>query len=446
MDRDTAEPDVDDFPGEKGRERIEYQNEVGAKSTHVYGFVWDTTAEAIGPFCKDVDGNVLMDFTSHVASSPLGYNHPGLLERLSDFDLVDPLKFAGQDFYADSGDLPGPAELMHRLVDVTPDGVSTVFLSNSGAEAVENAIKVCYDHREGAKYGIAFEGAFHGRTLGALSLNRSKAVHRSDFPEVSGITSLPYCDDSECSSETCSCGFFPDGGGSWLREKLGPRGNMDPDEVAYIILEPVQGEGGYRIPSDAFMDEIAYVCDEHGIPLVTDEIQAGVGRTGEWWGADHYSIEPDVFAVAKSLRVGATAGRDEMFPDEKSRLSSTWGAGDVLSSAVGALTMEIIEDEDLMDNAVDMGNDFVERLEDSFEDAPFGAEARNLGLMVAAGFDTKERRDAVMDACTRRGLLTLPCGHKTLRLLPPLDVREREIRLAVEVLSDALADDGVRGA
>lgn len=229
-----------------------------------------------------------------------------------------------------------------------------------------------------------------------------------------------------------------------LRKKVGPRGNIDPDDVAYIIIEPIQGEGGYRIPSDAFMDEIGYVCDEYGVPLVVDEIQAGVGRTGEWWGADHYSVEPDVIAVAKSLRVGATVGRDEMFPDEKARLSSTWGAGDILSSAVGALTIDIIEDENLMENAVVRGNHLVSRLGESIEGVEFNAEARNLGLMVAAEFDTKERRDAVMECCLRRGLLTLPCGYKTLRFLPPLDVREREIDIAADLFHEAVHDSEVQ--
>ncbi|WP_254271232.1 aspartate aminotransferase family protein [Haloarcula marina] len=435
MDRDTAAPDVDSFPGETAREIADYHHEVAAPSTHVYEFVWDVTEDAVGPYCVDVDGNVLLDFTAHVASAPLGYNNPALLDRLDEFDMVDPLKFGGQDFYASAGDLPGPTELMHRLVDIAPDGHDTVFLSNSGAEAVENAIKVCYDYREGAKYGLTFEGAFHGRTLGALSLNRSKAVHRRDFPEVSGIASLPYCDDRTCDPDTCSCGFFPDGEPSQLRRKLGPAGNVDPAEVAYVILEPVQGEGGYRIPSQSFMSDVAAVCEEYDIPLVADEIQSGVGRTGEWWGADHYDIEPDVLAVGKALRVGATVGREEIFPEENGRLSSTWGSGAILASMVGTLTIDIIEAQNLLANAAERGDQLAGAL--LATDVDGCADVRNLGAMVAVEFETPARRDELVENCLREGLLTLPCGYRTLRFLPPLDVREREVRQAVDAFERA---------
>ncbi|MBX0294166.1 aspartate aminotransferase family protein [Haloarcula nitratireducens] len=436
MDRDTAEPVADSFPGPRARNRASRHATVAAPSTHVYEFVWDPTADAVGPYCTDVDGNVLLDFTSHVAAAPLGYNNPHLLARLDEFDLVDPLKFAGQDFYADLGDLPGPTELMERLTDIAPDGHDTVFLSNTGAEAVENAIKICYDARPGAEYGITFEGAFHGRTLGALSLNRSKAVHRRAFPEIAGISSVPFCEDRTCYPSTCSCGFFPEESGeSWLRRRLGPDGSIDPGSVAYVILEPVQGEGGYRIPSEAFMEEVAAVCREYGIPLIADEIQTGMGRTGEWWGADNFAIEPDVLAVAKGLRVGATVGRGEMFPDEPGRLSSTWGGGDLLSSMVGALTIDVIESENLRRNAKERGDELAASLDADPVDGC--VDVRNLGSLVAVEFETKARRDEMVAACANEGLLTLPCGLKTLRLLPPLDVREREIAQAVACFEDA---------
>ena len=454
MDRDTAEPRVDSLPGERAREWVERQCEVAAPSTHVYDFVWDVTAPAAGPFCTDVDGNVLMDFTSHVAAAPLGYDNPLIAERLDEFDLVDPVKIAGQDFYLGSSgpvegpDVPGPKELMGRLVDLTDGyGLDTVFLSNSGAEAVENAMKVCYDYRDGATHGITFTGAFHGRTLGALSLNRSKAIHRRDFPELSGIAEVPYCEDRTCTRGTCSCGFFPDGDEpSLLRAKLDPDGgNLAPEDVAFVAIEPVQGEGGVRVPSEAFMDELATVCSDYEIPLIADEIQAGLGRTGEWWGSDHYAIEPTVLTAAKGLRVGATVASEAVFPDEKSRLSSTWGAGDVLASLVGALTIEAIREHDLVANAGERGRQAIELLEDA--DLDPAVDVRGTGLLLAVEFDTKPRRDAVMECCfKRRGLLTLPAGRKSLRLLPPLDVTEREIELGVDLLVDSVGDREVREA
>jgi len=445
MDRETAEPRVDAIPGPRARELVDRHHEVAAPSTYVFDFVWDRSADAAGPFCTDVDGNVLLDFTSHVAAAPLGYDNPHVLDRLREFDLVDPLKFAGQDFYvggdALGDDLPDPAGLMERLVDLTADyGLDTVFLSNSGAEAVENAVKIAHDHARGAPRGVTFEGAFHGRTLGALSLNRSKAVHRRRYPEVPGVFDVPFCTDRDCTPATCDCGFFLDGGDtSRLREKLHPvRGNVDPDEVAYVIVEPIQGEGGYRIPSDAFAAELRALVEAHDLTLIVDEIQSGLGRTGEWWASDHWDLDPDVVCTAKALRVGATVASREVFPDERSRLSSTWGGGDVLGAAVGALTIDAIDEHDLMDNAVARGRQFVETIRDADPDAV--EDVRGKGLMLAVDLPDRDRRDAVQTAAFERGLLLLGCGTRTLRILPPLDVRPREIELGCDLLLSAIAD------
>ncbi|MFB6081862.1 MAG: aspartate aminotransferase family protein [Halanaeroarchaeum sp.] len=451
MDRHSATPQVDSLPGETAQQWVDFHHENAATSTYVYPFVWDITADAEGPFVTDVDGNVLMDFTSHVAAAPLGYNNPKIMDKLAEFDLVDPAKMAGQDFYVatgptgpDEADLPGPAHLMDRLTDLTDHyGLDTVFLSNSGAEAVENAIKINYDYRDGAKWAITFDGAFHGRTLGALSLNRSKSTHRRKFPEMAGVHDMPFCGDSSCTPQTCDCGYFPDGSDvSELRRRLDPdSGNIHPDDVAYIILEPIQGEGGYRIPSDAFMRDLADVVDRYDIPLIADEIQSGLGRTGERWASDHFPIEPDVITSAKALRVGATIGKKKIFPEKKARLSSTWGAGDILSSAQGVFTIEAIEEYDLMANAREKGRQFVESVEDAATDAV--VDVRGKGLMLAMEFDTKDRREAMVQALLQRGLLTLGCGVKTLRFLPPLDVTEREIELAVDLVADALQDPKV---
>ncbi|MGM0590291.1 MAG: aspartate aminotransferase family protein [Halobacteriota archaeon] len=444
MDRDTVTPSVSSIPGERAREWVDYHHQWAAPSTYVYDFVWDRSAPAEGPFCTDVDGNVLLDFTSHVAAAPLGYNNPKIMAPLREFDVTDPAKIAGQDFYVSDGrppgeGEPGPTELMDRLVESTSHyQMDTVFLSNSGAEAVENAIKIAYDHSPGASYAITFDGAFHGRTLGALSLNRSKSVHRRRYPEIPGVFDVPFCTDRTCTAGTCDCGFFARGT-SELREKLHPtRGNVHPEDVAYIVLEPVQGEGGFRIPSEAFMREVADIAAEHDITLVADEIQSGVSRTGERWAADHYPIEPDVIAAGKALRVGATVSRREVFPSERARLSSTWGGGDVLSSLQGVLTLDAIEEYDLRDNAVARGRQFVETLADAPLDGV--VDVRGLGLMLAVEFDAKTRRDAVQQAAFERGFLTLGCGHKTLRLLPPLDVTDREIELGADLLLSAIDD------
>ncbi|WP_126663064.1 aminotransferase class III-fold pyridoxal phosphate-dependent enzyme [Haloterrigena salifodinae] len=429
MDRENTVPRVASFPGSKSKRWVEFHQNTAAPSTYVYDFVWDVTEDATGPFCTDADGNVLMDFTSHVAAAPLGYNHPTLTERLREFDLVDPMKIAGQDFYVSTGgtpeesSLPGPAHLMDELTEISSQyDMDTVFLSNSGAEAVENAMKICYDDCETPKYAITFDDAFHGRTLGALSLNRSKSVYRRKFPEISGVHDVEYSEH----------------GLNRLRTKLGDSGHIPPEEVGFLILEPIQGEGGYNVPSASFMSELDDICSTHDIPIVVDEIQSGVGRTGEMWAVDHFDIEPDVITSAKALRVGATISRSDIFPEEEARLSSTWGAGDILASMQGALTLSIIEEENLLDNATELGTYFRDRLREVAEQTSILTDVRGLGLMIAVEFDTADHRDEAMETALRHGLLTLGCGTKTLRLLPPLDVREREIDICVDIIDDVV--------
>ncbi|GAB3664263.1 aminotransferase class III-fold pyridoxal phosphate-dependent enzyme [Halopiger thermotolerans] len=447
MDRETVEPRVEALPGERAQRWVDYHHEFAAPSTYVYEFVWDTSREAIGPFCTDVDGNVLLDFTSHVAAAPLGYNNPAVREKLEEFDLVDPLKIAGQDFYVSTdgseppadAELPGPSQLMDRLVAATDHyDMDRVFLSNSGAEAVENGIKICY--AAGGHRAFTFEGAFHGRTLGALSLNRSKTVHRRGYPEVPGVVSVPY----PGSEEAYETRWRTDGpGGNVVADKLHPeQGVIDPDEVAFLILEPIQGEGGYRVAHDEFARDLEALRERYDLNVVVDEIQSGLGRTGELWAVDHLDLTPDVITAGKGLRVGATISRSDVFPEQKGRLSSTWGAGDVIASMQGALTMDVIHEQNLLANVRDRGRQLRGGLEDAIEDGdlPGAVDVRGRGLMLAVEFDTKARRDAVLEAAFERGFLTLGCGYKTLRLLPPLDVTEREIDLGVRLLREAAAD------
>ncbi|WP_226006326.1 aminotransferase class III-fold pyridoxal phosphate-dependent enzyme [Natrinema salinisoli] len=445
MDRATVEPQVDSIPGERASEWVQYHHQFAAPSTYVYEFVWDAGGEAVGPFCTDVDGNVLLDFTSHVAAAPLGYNNPTIREKLREFDVVDPLKIAGQDFYVSGGgsptdpDFPGPTQLMDRLIAMTDHyDMDRVFLSNSGAEAVENAIKICY--AAGGHRAFTFDGAFHGRTLGALSLNRSKAVHRSGFPEIPGVVSVPY----PATDEEYETRWRTDGpGGNVVADALHPeRGVVHPDEVAYLILEPIQGEGGYRVAHPEFARDLEALRDRYGLRIVADEIQSGLGRTGELWAVDHLDLTPDVITSAKGLRVGATISRSDVFPEQTGRLSSTWGAGDLIAAMQGVLTIDTIHEENLLANVRERGEQLRMHLEDAIDDgnAPGMIDVRGRGLMLAVEFDTKERRDAVLESAFHRGLLTLGCGYKTLRLLPPLDVTEREIELGTRLLLESIAD------
>lgn len=443
MNRETIEPNVTSVPGETAAAWIEFQDTYQATSTSGFESVWDVSGPAIGPFFTDTDGNVFMDFSSQVAAAPLGYNSPEFGERLEALDLgVDPLKAAAAAYRVGESVAPEdtegrfPAHLMERLIERSAAyDMDKVFLTNSGAEAVENAMKIAYDN--GGHRGVTFDGAFHGRTLGALSLNRSKQVHRRGFPEVPGVISVPYC---TCSGE-CTCGWRTDGpGGNVLADTLDPdHGSVPPEEVAYIIAEPIQGEGGYHVPSEEFLADIAAIRDEYDIPVIADEIQSGLGRTGEFWAIDHTDLEPDAITAAKGLRVGATISREDLFPDEESRIASTWGGGDLFHSAVGAITIDVIEEQNLLKNATERGRQFREAIRD--EDVfPPATDVRGRGLMIGVEFESASLRDDILDEAFERGLILLGCGTKTIRVLPPLNVTEREIGLSVERFVAAIED------
>jgi 4-aminobutyrate aminotransferase len=214
-------------------------------------------------------------------------------------------------------------------------------------------------------------------------------------------------------------------------------GLVDPAEVAFIILEPIQGEGGYNVPSPDFIKEVDRLAKKNSIPLISDEIQSGLGRTGKWWGIEHFGVQPDIITVAKPLRVGATLGRSELYPRQEFRISSTWGEGNALSSAIGYTIIEIIQRKNLLDNATRMGNYFLDQLRELQQKYLFLVDVRGLGLMDAIELDSRERRDRVIQGAFARGLLLLGCGYKVIRFLPPLDVRQREIDMALEILEAA---------
>ena len=448
MNRDTVQVIIKSPPpGPNARKWAEYHRRYAALSTYHEGFIWDRSQPAIGPFCTDVDANVILDFVSHVGSSALGYNHPELVQVAAKLQAIDPDRYAGCDFIGAWGPepeqsaIPTPSHLHHKLMEITSQfGFGAAFFSNSGAEAVENAIKICYDHKKNYGYGICFYGAFHGRTLGALSLNRSKKIQRDWFPQIPNIIDFPYC---TCRDHPCNCGWTvcctgKEGLRSRLDHYLDPDiGLVDPAEVAFIILEPIQGEGGYNVPSPDFIKEVDRLAKKNSIPLISDEIQSGLGRTGKWWGIEHFGVQPDIITVAKPLRVGATLGRSELYPQQEFRISSTWGEGNALSSAIGYTIIEIIQRKNLLDNATRMGNYFLDQLRELQQKYLFLVDVRGLGLMDAIELDSRERRDRVIQGAFARGLLLLGCGYKVIRFLPPLDVRQREIDMALEILEAA---------
>lgn len=443
MDREIVVPKVKSLPGPNAKKWIAYHHKYAARSTYVDNFVWDRSKPAIGPFCMDPDGNTFLDFVSHVGASALGYNHPRLLEVQKTLAKVDPDRYAGADFvcswgeHPDHPELPTPSHLHHKVIEWTKQfGFDCAFFSNTGAEAIENAIKVAYSYRRNNGYGVCFDGAFHGRSLGALSLNRSKMVHRKWYPELPKIVSVPYVGESRGYESQLYVVARNGQKVSRLQNLLDPSfGIVHHEEVAYVIMEPVQGEGGYVFPHKEFTKEVQEVCERYHIPLIMDEIQSGLGRTGKRWACEHFKMKPDIITASKGLRVGATIGKREMFPDEDGRISGTWVEGNAIASALGYTILDTIDKENLLSNAEKQGAYFRKRLQELPNEVFSGV--RGLGLMDAVDVPSKDFRTKLLQECLRQGLLLVGCGYKSIRFLPPLDVTKREIDICVDILGNA---------
>ena len=416
-----------------------------AETTYHKHFVWDRKAPAIGPYCTDPDGNIFLDFASHVASNPLGYNHPKLTKVAQKLAAIDPDRYAGTDFISAYGkdpkkmQIPTPSHLHHKIAEITKQlGFNTSFFINSGAEAVENAIKLCFMARPKAKTAIVFQKAFHGRTLGALSMSSSKSIHNDGIPQIPNVVRLPYL---SCKGDTCHFykpGSDPTQSISALISKKPKKGQIKPADVAYILLEPIQGEGGYNFPNPMWLKEIQETAKKFGIPLICDEIQTGMGRTGTWWASQQLGLEPDLITIGKALRIGAVAGKKELFPKVQGRLGSTWGEGNAIASAMGYLTIDIIQKENLLENAQKLGQYLLGELKTFKKQYKSVEDVRGMGLLIVIEFETSAQRDKVANACLKKGLLLIGCGEKALRFLPPLNVKKREIDQALEILSICL--------
>ncbi len=436
MIREETFPKVTKIPGKNARRWANFHLKYASKSTYEPDFVWDRTATAIGPFCTDVDGNVVIDFVSNIGSSPLGYNNPEIIDLLRTIKNLDPDRYAGTDFIAGYGktpkdsEIPTPSHLHRKVIEITKQfGFDCAFFSNSGAEAVENAIKVCYDYRKNYGYGICFDGAFHGRTLGTLSLNRSKKIQTDLFPAIPKIYSIPFASRSK---------VYKGLNIVTLKELLEKNGKINPKEVAYIIIEPIQGEDGFNFPKKDFIREVYEVAHKHNIPIISDEVQSGMGRTGKWWAIENFKCKPDIISSAKALRIGATIGKRKFFPKQNERISSTWGEGNAIASAVGYKTIEIMQKRNLLRNAEINGKYFVKRLKELEDKYKFILDADGIGLMDRIEIDSVKRRDLIIKNALKQGLLLAGAGEKSIRFLPPLDVTKREIDIACEVLDNSL--------
>ncbi|MDE2292855.1 MAG: acetyl ornithine aminotransferase family protein [Elusimicrobia bacterium] len=424
-------------PGPRGREVVRLDKQFSSSSyIKEYPLV---VAGGRGAMVEDVDGNRYIDYMAGIAVSATGYGHPAVVKAVQE-QAERFLHICGTDFYYE-----GMSRLCERLALLGPGkGKKRVFLTNSGTEAVEGAIKLARSSTRRSDL-IAFRGAFHGRSYGAMSLGSSKAKQRGHFgPFLPGVHHVPYPDPYRSNTGGQPLADWALGN---IRELF--RRHVPPDDVAAVFIEPMLGEGGYVLPPREFLSGLRELCDQHGILLVFDEIQTGVGRTGRMWAADHYSIEPDVLLTAKGLGsglpIGAIIARESVMKWESGSHGSTFG-GNPVACAAALATLDVVE-KSLAKNAKVMGERMLAGLAKLQEKHAVIGDVRGAGLFIGVEFvkdrSTKEPaatlvHDLVQQAF-RKGLLLLPCGESVIRLAPPLVVDEYDVDAGLAILDETLS-------
>ena len=432
---------VGPLPGPKARAAVEADDRLISPSyTRSYPLV---AKRGRGIRVEDVDGNEFIDFAAGIAVTSTGHCHPEVVAAIQK-QAAELIHISGTDFYNEP-----LTDLADRLSAVAPmPGPHRFFYGNSGAEAIECALKLARYHT-GRQQVISFFGAFHGRTMGALSLTGSKPQQKRRFsPLVPGVTHVRYpyayrgCTGGHQDEEAFSLGCA-----RYIEEKLF-KTILPPEEVAAIFVEPIQGEGGYVVAPDNFLHELRAICDRHGILLVADEVQSGAGRTGKWWAIEHSGVQPDIVCMAKGIASGMPLGicmsRAEIMDWVPGSHASTFG-GNPVSIAAAIATMDILEREGIA-NAAHVGGKMLGRLQGWKQTHPLVGDVRGRGLMIGIELvkdkTTREPvtalRNRLETLCFERGLMVLGCGETTLRLCPPLILKEEEATVALDILEDAL--------
>lgn len=399
-----------------------------------------------GPWIIDVDGNRYLDMMAGIAVTSTGHSHPKVVAAIK--DAADKfLHICGTDFYYDTF-----SRMCEKLASYVPEmGPKKVFLSNSGTEAVEGAIKLARYHTN-RQWIVAFKGAFHGRTMGAISLNSSKVKQRAHFgPLMPSVLHIPYPNPKRCpygmQAESCmsACGCATALERDWFPS------HVAPDEVAAIFVEPILGEGGYVMPPLSFLKDLRRVCDEHGILLVFDEVQSGIGRTGDMFAAETFGVAPDVILSAKGIAsgmpLGAIIAKESVMTWPRGSHGSTYG-GNPICCAAGLATLEVVEE--LMPQVKRVGDYLQAGLKAMQAKHPVLWDVRGVGLMIGAEFaDPATGAPAVElvgqleQLAFRKGMLLLSCGNSTIRFAPPLVVTEHEIDICLSLLDECLTELGV---
>jgi 4-aminobutyrate aminotransferase len=401
-----------------------------------------------GIVITDVDGNEFYDFSAGIAVTSTGHCHPHVVAAMQK-QAGELIHMSGTDFYYES-----MVELAERLSKIAPmPGPHKFYYGNSGAEAIECALKLARYHTKRQNI-IAFFGAFHGRTMGAMSLTASKPQQRRRFaPLMPGVTHVRYPDVYRgCSGGAQDAEKFALGCARYIEEKLF-KTILAPEEVAAIFVEPVQGEGGYVVAPTIFMQELRRICDRHGIMLVMDEVQSGIGRTGKWWAVEHTGVQPDMVCMAKGIAsgmpLGVTMTRAEIMDWVPGSHASTFGGNPVCIAAALA-TLDVIEKENLLEHSAEVGGHIMKRMADWPAKLRLVGDVRGRGLMVGVEIvknkTTKEygaaERDLIVEKAFERGVLFLGCGPSTIRICPPLVVTKEQADVAVDVLEECIREVG----
>lgn len=428
------------LPGPKAKALIDRDSSVISPSyPRGYPFVMD---HGKGSEVWDVDGNRFLDFAAGIAVASTGHSHPLVVKAIQ--EQAERFIHISSDYYHQSW-----IELGERLDEIAPFKESAIsFMTNSGTEAVETAIKLARYHT-GRPNFIGFTGAFHGRTMGSVTFTASKPhYHRGFYPLMNGVLHAPYPypyrpvlarRDGEDDGQAVV---------RYIEEEI--LGHILPaDEVAGIMVEPIQGEGGYIVPPAGFFPALRQLCDRHGILLIADEVQCGMGRTGKWWAIENFEVEPDIITSAKGIAsgvpLGAMIARKSVVTWSKGAHGNTYG-GNPLACVASLATLKLIEEE-YMHNAREVGEYTLDALNELLVRHPTIGEVRGIGLMIGIEFvkDRKSKvaaeglRDRIVDMAFERGLLTLGCGKSAIRITPPLNVRRDQIDEGLQILEESIS-------
>ncbi len=427
------------LPGPKARALIKRDSAVISPSyPRSYPFVMD---HGKGTEVWDVDGNRFLDFMAGIAVVSTGHANPKVVKAIQ--EQAEKFVHISSDFYHEKW-----IELAEKLAEIAPfDDYGVSFMNNSGTEAVETAIKLARYHTGRSNF-IGFTGAFHGRTMGAVTFTASKPkYHKGFYPLMNGVLHAPFPDPYRPILERRKGEDYGETAVRYIEEQILEH-ILPPEEVAGILVESIQGEGGYLIPPPGFFPALRKLCDKHGILLICDEVQSGMGRTGKWWAIEHFDTEPDIITIAKGIAsgmpLGATIARREIMDWPKGSHGNTYG-GNPVACAAALATIDLIEKKYLQ-NAAEVGQYTLDALEEIKARHPSIGDVRGKGLMIGVEFvmnrDTKEPAsklyERVVDLAFERGLLTLGCGQSVIRIAPPLSISKSETDEGLVIFEEAI--------